>query len=49
MPHVLFLQDVVETGPVPLWWLWVVIAAAFILTIVYLLKRIGPGGPGAPS
>lgn len=41
----LFLQDTLEVGPFPNPWLLVVIAAVFIGAIVYLVKRIGPGGP----
>jgi hypothetical protein len=40
----LFQQLPVE-GPVPLWWLWMLIAAGFLGIIVYLVSRIGPGGP----
>ncbi len=32
-------------GPVPLWWLWLLIAALFLVIIAYLVGRIGPGGP----
>jgi hypothetical protein len=48
MPAIaLFLQDTVEVGSFPDPWLLVVIAAIFIGAIVYLVKRIGPGGPWA--
>ena len=30
-----------------LWWLWLLIAASFLGIIVYLVGRIGPGGPWA--
>lgn len=40
----LFLQEI-ESGPVPLWWLWLLIAGGFIAVIVYLVSRIGPSGP----
>ncbi|APR80324.1 Hypothetical protein A7982_05671 [Minicystis rosea] len=45
---VLFLQDAFEGEPMGLVWLWVLIALGFIGTIIYLLKRIGPGGPSSP-
>ena len=28
-----------------LWWLWLLIAAGLLGIIVYLVGRIGPGGP----
>jgi len=40
-----FLQEAVEVGPIPDPWLLVLIAALFIGAIIYLVKRIGPGGP----
>ena len=50
---VLFLQNATEeSGPVALPWLWILIAAGFIVAIIYLAKRIGPGGPtfvGSPQ
>jgi hypothetical protein len=41
----LLLQVEPVEGPVPLWWLWILIAGAFLGVIVYLVSRIGPGGP----
>lgn len=41
----LFLQDTTEVGPVALPWLWILIAVLFTGAIIYLVKRIGPGGP----
>jgi hypothetical protein len=41
----LLFQDLPAEGPVPLWWLWLLIAAGFLGIIVYLVGRIGPGGP----
>lgn len=38
-------QDTLDLGPVGLPWLWLLIAAAFLGVIIYLVKRIGPGGP----
>ena len=40
----LYLQEPFA-GPDPLWWLWLLIAAGFLGIIVYLVGRIGPGGP----
>ncbi len=45
MDPLLLLQDVQIEGPVPFWWLWLLIAAAFLGIIVYLVGRISPGGP----
>jgi hypothetical protein len=41
----LFLQQPIEGAPVDLWWLWLLVAGLFIGVIVYLVGRIGPGGP----
>jgi hypothetical protein len=35
------------SGPVPMWWVWLLVAAAMIVIIAYLVGRIGPGGPWA--
>jgi hypothetical protein len=43
MTH-LFAQTV-EGGPFPYWWLLLVVSIGFLVAIVYLVKRIGPGGP----
>lgn len=32
-------------GPVPLWWLWLLVAIGFIALIIWLIRRINPGGP----
>jgi len=29
----------------PLWWLWLLVAVAFIVAIAWLVQRLGPGGP----
>jgi hypothetical protein len=31
----------------PIWWLWLLVALGFLGAIVYLVSRIGPGGPWA--
>lgn len=36
-----------EIGPVPLWWLWLLIAFIAIVAIAWILAHLGPGG-GAP-
>jgi hypothetical protein len=45
MIALLVLQESPIAEPVPLWWLWLLIAALFLGIIVYLVGRIGPGGP----
>jgi hypothetical protein len=35
------------SGPVPMWWVWLLAAIAMLVIIVYLVGRIGPGGPWA--
>jgi hypothetical protein len=32
-------------GPMPLWWFWLLVTVAFIAVIIWLLRRMGPGGP----
>jgi hypothetical protein len=41
----LLLQVLPSEGPPPFWWFWLLVAAAFLGIIVYLVGRIGPGGP----
>jgi hypothetical protein len=45
MAGVLMLQQTTQVGPVPLWWFWLLIAVLLLGGIVYLVGRIGPGGP----
>ena len=45
MPALILFEGAVESGPDPLWWLWLLIAGGFIAVIVYLVGRIKPGGP----
>ncbi len=40
------VQDPLGGRPVPLWWLWLLIAASFLGIIVYLVRRIGRAARG---
>jgi hypothetical protein len=33
-----------EIGPVPLWWLWLLIAFIAVVSVAWILKNLGPGG-----
>ena len=39
------LQEWPNPGPIPFWWLWLLIAVMFLGIIIYLVSHIGPGGP----
>jgi len=41
----LYLQQTTETGQFTLWWFLLLVAVGFLWIIVYLVSRIGPGGP----
>lgn len=33
-------------GPVPLWWLWLLVALVAVAGIAWILSHLGPGGGG---